>query len=43
MSIVLYYGRDSYIGEMTVDLDYLLFSEEQESEYTVAPHRTCNA
>ena len=43
VSIVLYHGRNNYIGEMTVDLDYLLFSEEQENEYTVAPHRACNA
>lgn len=40
MSIVLYYGRNNFIGEMTVDLEDLLYSEEMESDYTVISTNT---
>ena len=40
VSIVLYYGRNNFIGEMTVDLEDLLYSEEMESDYTVISTNT---
>lgn len=43
VSIVLYYGRNNFVGETTIDLSSLLCDDETELESTVIFRRACNA